>query len=282
MNILMVGSGKGSWEIRGIQLGVTMGARVMSTPALEDWRWADAVVLIKRASLWAPTAHRHGKPLIWDALDFWRQPSENGLTETEARIMFQRRILGVQPDLVIGATAAMAEAAEGVYLPHHAWPGLVALPARPTVQTVAYEGNVGYLGRWYAALVKACTARGWTFVVNPHSLVHADIVVALRDGPWDGWMCREWKSGVKVVNAMVAGRPLISQASAAMRELRPAGTIIERFDELDAALDLWTDEVPRARVVQQAGPRAEWFNCNVIADQYRGLLTSFLGKEATL
>lgn len=257
MKILMIGSGKGSWIMRGEQLGAAMGARVTSAPTDADFQWADRVVLVKKhATTHAPRAHRFGKPIVWDALDFWSQPAHNGYKQDAATFALHSHIKIIKPALVIGATQAMTRAAEGLgvpaaYLPHHSWAGLVPTAPREHVAVVGYEGNPAYLGRWHGWLTDACSQRGWSFVVNPPNLSDVDILVALRDGPWDGWICREWKSGVKVVNAIAAGRPLISQPSAAVGELYGDATILDRRDDLEFALD------------EAAGNRDVYFKVNV-------------------
>jgi hypothetical protein len=270
MNVLIVGTGgNGSWEIRGEQLGGAMGARVTSNPSDIDWAWADLVVLVKRAvALFGARARKAGKPVVWDALDFWTQPSQNQVGADEAVRLAGLMSAEAKPVLTIGATQAMADALGGVYLPHHAWPGMAATPARETCAVVAYQGNAAYLGRWAGWLSDACQARGWRLVVNPSSLQEADILVALRDGEWDGRICREWKSGVKVVNAIVAGRPVITQYTAAWRELRPLGTVVESQRDLDAALDIWAPYAARAAAVDVSTQSAGQFTLNTVAATY--------------
>ena len=46
MNVLMVGAGGGSWQMRGEQLGAAIGARVRLSPTTDDFTWADVVVLV--------------------------------------------------------------------------------------------------------------------------------------------------------------------------------------------------------------------------------------------
>lgn len=274
MNILMVGNGKaGSWQIRGVQLGAAIGARVTTSPVDADWRWADLVVLIKRwGSQFASTAHHYGLPIVWDALDFWGQPAQNGLTEPAARALLAQQIALIRPALVIGATEAMAKAAGGVYLPHHSWERLTPTPPREHVQTVAYQGGEVFLGQWAPALRKACERRGWTFVVNPSDLREADILVALRDGQWDGWMCREWKSGVKLANAVAAGRPIITHKSAAYREVQPIGCAISQIDELDDAFDEWTSPVARRVAANLYQSRVRDYALDTVAADYLAIL----------
>lgn len=279
MKILMIGAGKGSWEMRGVQLGGALGARVTSLPTEADWRWCDVAILVKRAGFNYPMGRRPaGVPVVWDALDFWRQPAQNGLQEPAARRLFAAAIEEIAPLLVIGATEAMAAAAgdRGAYLPHHGHLNLWATPARETCRAVAYDGNPIYLGNWLPALHEACRRRGWTVLINPPDLTHADLIVSFRDGQWDGWMCREWKSGVKLVNAILSGRPIIRQDSAANREIFPPGTVIERIEALDVALDLWTSHHDRDFESQ----RADGYRLDAIAMRYRGLLAEALERAA--
>lgn len=269
----MVGSGKGSWQIRGEQVGTAIGARTVGAPSDDDLRWADVVVLVKRAgAAWAALAQRFKKPIVWDALDFWAQPSDNHATPEVAQALVRAWIAAIRPALVLGATEAMAQACGGEYVPHHSRPGLTATPARETVATVAYEGNALYLGRWRQRLEAECAQRGWQFVINPTYLGQADLIVALRDGVWDGWICRQWKSGVKLVNAMAAGRPVITQLTAAFSELQPVGTAIEDAHGLRLALDTWADRRLREQAVTQPGARM--FHVEQIAARYRALLAS--------
>lgn len=275
MNVLIVGGGKGSWEMRGLQLGAALGARVSTAPTAEDIRWADLVVLVKRAATqWSHQVRAANKPIVWDALDFWSQPAHNGLSEAEAVALLNRQIAQIQPALVIGATESMARACGGVYLPHHPWSGLAPTPARPQVRTVGYDGNILYLGAWRQRLDDACARRGWTFVVEPPDLTDVDVLVSFRAGVWDGWICRAWKSGVKLVNAIAAGRPIIAQPSAAWQELRPHGTTAETVTELEAALDFWAPYDRRAGVATLSEAAATRLTVSVIANQYRAALAS--------
>lgn len=276
MNILMIGTGKGVWEIRGQQLGAALGARVCEAPTTADLTWADVVVLVKRAPLaYAAQAHRLGTPVVWDPVDAWAQPAQNGLTAAAARDWLQMEVARRGAVLTLGATQAMAEAAgaTGAYLSHHHRVGLSAAPVRETVQAVIYEGRADYLGRWAGILTRLCAARGWRFAVNPPDLREGDLFVALRDGVWDGYMPREWKSGVKVLNAMAVGRPIISQAMASAREIQPPGhSLIETEGELEAALDLWADRDRRAAVAEQCAAVAPGYSVTAMAQTYRALL----------
>ncbi len=276
----MVGSGKGSFEMRGRQLGAALGARVCTAPSESDLRWADVVVLIKRAGLaWCDYVHTFDKPIVWDALDFWEQPSQNGLSEMDARALLQRTIAKIRPTLTIGATQAMADACGGVYLPHHSWEGLTPTLPRAEVTTVGYQGKKMYLGRWFQTVNDECERRGWTFVANPADLRTCDLLVAFRDGQWDGWMCREWKSGVKIINAIAAGRPIITQPSAAFSELPYCGSSVEDLSErLTVALSLWDYADDRAALAVQS--RAAEFTLQSVASRYRQILQAVARSKA--
>lgn len=276
MNILMIGSGKGVWEIRGKQLGAVLGARVVEAPSRDDFAWASVVVLIKRASVaYAQQAQARGVPVVWDPVDAWSQPAQNTLSETEATAWLQREIAARRPMLTMGATQAMAAAAGGggVYLPHHHLVGLQAAPVRERIELVVYDGRPEYLGRWARALDEACRARGWRFAINPPDLSQADLFVAFRDGPWDGYMPREWKSGVKVLNAIAAGRPILSQDMASMREIRPFGhTRVEFMADLDEALDAWRDPDTRQAVADWCRDEVSRYTVQAVARQYQQIL----------
>lgn len=264
--------------MRGHQLGTALGARIKGTPVADDLQWADVVVLIKRAGLEHATAvQRSGRPIVWDALDFWDQPAQNRLNETEARALLQGTMATIKPALVIGATEAMARASAGVYLPHHPWVGLKAAAARPVVSTVGYQGTRKFLGQWGLALMSECERRGWKFALNPQDLRTCDLLVALRDGEHDGWMCQQWKSGVKLGNAMAAGRAVITQDSAAWREMRPVGCTVATVADLARAFDRWSSLEARHAAVDQ--PTTQ-FSLGAVAQAYYSILERVASKAA--
>jgi hypothetical protein len=274
LKILIVGGGKaGSWQMRGVQLGHALGARVSSELSTADLAWADVVVLVKRAALaHCDRVRAAGKPIVWDALDFWSQPRQNGLTAPAAVTLLDQQIARIRPSLVIGATEAMAQACGGICLPHHGYLTLEPAEARTDCRAVAYDGNALYLDRWAEVLRQACHARGWTFLVNPPDLRAADILVSLRGGPWDGWICRQWKSGVKIANAVLAGRPILTQDGAAAREIPHAGSIVETPADLSHALDTWSGWLARHSAVEQCREWAPQVTVEAMAARYRGML----------
>ena len=262
--------------MRGIQMGAALGARVLSDPTDEDMAWADVVVLVKKYAVeYAAHVHRAGKPIIWDALDFWMQPGQNHLDLSSGIRAFHQMKALIKPTAVICATEQMVRDCGGVYIPHHCRLGLVATPPRERVQTVAYDGGERYLGLWDVAIRDECHRRGWDFVVNPKHLAEADILVAFRDGQWDGPLCRAWKSGVKYVNAKRAGRPIITQPCAAVDELLPMRFEVDDVRLLATAFDTMSDTFRLGASFQQS----EAYTVEAIAETYYRPLLKLVASE---
>jgi len=281
MNVLIVGGSKGSWHMRGRQLGAAMGARVTTRPNATDWATADVIVLVKHAvDTWFREAKTSKAALIWDVLDYWPQPTGNQRDEHD----LVREILQVRDTLkihqLIAATEAMATAIGGVYLPHHHRIGLSPAPVRSELQVVAYEGSPRYLGSWRVALEQVCARLGLSFVVNPRELGQADLLVAFRGEQWDGWACRQWKSGIKYVNAIAAGRPILTQHSAAFGEILPPGLIVEHPEALGLAIEYFAPRDRRESALQRARKKVDEFSVDRIAKRYQAILQSAVGVAA--
>lgn len=281
--VLIVGAdGRGSFEVRGRQLGAAIGARVTTQPKAGDWLWADVVVLVKRAALeWGQTAVHTRMPIVWDVLDYWRQPNENSMPVEELR----QRILGLRDSLgittTIGATQSMADAIGGVYLPHHSRPGLAPAPPRTGgTLIVGYEGQAKYLGTWRRALEQACARLEMVFVVNPSDLRAVDVVVALRGESWDGEVCREWKSPVKFVNALVSGRPVLTQPCAGFDEVSPVGLAIDSPDSLVGSLRILSSLSCRQDAYEMAVRRRQEFHLKTTAARYHDILVNAAARVA--
>lgn len=284
MNVLIVGAdSRGSWQMRGVQLGGAIGASVTLKPTAADWSWADVVVLVKRAAMvYAKQASKLKVPVIWDALDFWKQPEDNG-KPIEWHIAEANRIkeqAGVS--LVIGATQAMARdlgGLDGFCLPHHARIGLKPAPIRAKAEVVAYEGKKKYLGRWFKALEHACSSLGLRFIVNPDDIRQADVLVSFRDGRWDGDVCRRWKSGIKIVNAIVAGRPIVTQPCASRDELLPSPE--EPIENTwDLADSIRSSSQIRSYCYEAGLQSGAEFALQNVAEQYRGILRKVAERKA--
>lgn len=281
MNILFVGSGKGSWQIRGVQMAAALGARATTQPTAADWSWADVVILVKHAiRQHGNAAAWSGARVIWDVLDFWEQPDENTLSVSEMVTKVQKIREHYRVAHLIGATQTMAHEIGGTYLPHHARPGLKARPVRTEMTTVAYEGTRKYLGPWLHDLQAVCSDLHLSFDYRPADLSQADVVVSFRGGPWDGPICRQWKSGVKYVNAMACGRPVITQSHAAFREMDVSGLVIRDPSELVEAIKVYQDYDVRQNVWSACSKMAPHYTLTRIAQRYQALIADVMDRAA--
>lgn len=276
MHILMTGRGtSGSFQIRGVQLGQTIGATVM--PNALDVAPYDVAVLVKR-----PTAEllerlrRANVRILWDIVDAWPQPAGNGWEREQCLKWLADQVAAIRPAGIVAATRAMAADCErfGVpvlALPHHARPGLRMNPIRP-LKVVAYEGGEQYLGRWIPIIKRLCAARGLEFVVNPTELAEVDLVLALRDCA--GYAPRHWKSNVKLANAQGSGTPVICNREAGYLETASgAEQWADDEAELTAAFDALESTSTRleaAKTLRAAAPSidsvaatyVEWLQSN--------------------
>lgn len=279
--VLIVGCDKGAWQMRGKQIGAALGAHVTAKPKAEDWTNADVVILVKHAAhRWAHEARECGRRLIWDVLDIWEQPRDNNESAEQllCDIWNTRDALGIST--LIAATRAMADDIGGIYIPHHSHAGLEPTPVRQRLKVVGYEGNERFLGSWKPALEQACQRLGLKFVINPRNLSKVDLLVAFRGEQWDGWACRQWKSGVKYVNAIAAGRPILTQRHAAFYEIQASGVVIERQDELEAAILSQQSWVVRQAAYMDAVNRAPHFRLESIEQRYRQVIADVMRRVA--
>lgn len=285
MNVLFVGTGSGgSWEIRGKQIGRALGARVSSKPNANDWDWADLVVLVKHgAEQFGAEAKASGARVVWDVLDWWKQPEQNDIPIIQMVQMVNaiQEQFGIEH--LIGATQAMADEIGGVYIPHHYRPALEARRhghVRERIKVIAYEGTKKYLGSWRKVCEDAAAAIGGEFVVNPDSLADADVVVAFRGEQWDGPICRRWKSGVKLANAIAVGRPVITQRSEAFFEMGPCGAIVNEPSELPGMIELFASKNARQSVLERSYEIAQDFTLETVTHRYRHLFDQVMRKAA--
>lgn len=273
MRVLITGKGtSGSWKVRGEQLGAAIGATVRVNASIRDMAAHDVVVLVKRPSpALADALRRCGRLVVWDVVDHWPQPVGNEWSR-ERLITFTResaRHIGAHA--LIGATAAMADdLGSSHWLPHHGWERGEVLVA-PNVSTVCYEGAGRYLGRWHAAIASECARRGWRFVLNPEHYANCDIAVAFRDAEFDGYAPRNWKSGVKLSNAQIAGMAFVGARERGYTEQAcGAEQFIDSPAELATAFDRYED--PQVREKVAAEMRAAAPRLADVAQRYLGIL----------
>jgi hypothetical protein len=273
LRVVITGSTRAaSFAIRGSQLGNAIGATVMVDAPLPVLRRADVVVVVKHASGRLEEAlHWCGRPIVWDALDFFGQADcgSRGALIDKARNHAAR----IGANAVIGATRAMAEdIGSPLSVMHHGWDrGRCA--TRERIGVVAYEGAEHYLADAREWIERVCEAHGARFVVNPRDYLSADVILATRGPRFDNYATRNWKSGVKLSNAQIAGIPFVGRRECGYLE-QASGAELWAEDEFEfsAALTLLADPAERARRGEQmfaAAPRIE-----AVAAGYRRILES--------
>lgn len=255
LKVLCTGSGtSGSYQIRAVQLGAAIGATVI--PKAESVAGFDLVVVVKRMPgglLYRLRADR--VPWVLDVVDGWPQPTADDWSRDECMAWLGSKIREFRPTAIVAATQAMADDCAGfgvpvLFLPHHARPELEfeRNPIRKLVRRVGYAGSERYIVKWRPVIEAQCRRRDWLFHTNPQYLGDMDIVLALRDST--GYAARNWKSCVKMSNAMGSGTPFIACREAGYIE-QDIGNCVKWADneaELSAAFDELTSVQERRRV----------------------------------
>lgn len=271
LRVVITGSGKAaSFLIRGHQLGEAIGATVIRDAPLDILAAADIIVAVKRvAPALAESLRVCGRPVVWDALDFFEQTTHasRGVLVGEAK----RRAAAMNAKAIIGATWRMADDLGSQYhLVHHGW-DRGRVPIRERIGVVAYEGSPAYLGEAHEWIDQVCHERGARFAINPLNYLNADVVIAMRTAPYDSYATRNWKSGVKLSNAQIAGMPFIGRNEAGYLEQMSGGELwAEGAAAFATALDVLADPSERERrseIMFQAAPRL-----GTIAENYRRIL----------
>jgi hypothetical protein len=276
VRILVTGKGgpRGSWQIRGIQLGEAVGAEVFPAAEMAEIRPADLVVVVKRIPpRMLDCLRASGRRWVLDLVDGWPQPAGNGWSREQAISWLRTRLETLAPTAVVFPTSQMWKDSgwpgPAIVLPHHAWPKYRQRAVAGSVQRVGYEGAEGYLGAWHAVVTGECRRRGWEFVVNG-DLATCDIGLALRDV--SGYPARAWKANTKLANLQALGIPAICSPETSYREFGAgAESFVETQAQLADAFDLWSDHGAREQVsntMAAAAPRLEQ-----VAEVYRKWLS---------
>lgn len=272
MRIVVTGSATraASFHIRGRQLGHAIGAGVLFDAPPDILAAADIIIAVKRVRPELAAALRAcGRPVVWDALDFFEQTTHvsRGVLVAEAK----RRAAAMNAKAIIGATRRMADDLGSQYhLVHHGW-DRGRVPIRQSIGVVAYEGNPAYLGEANEWIARVCRERGARFAINPLNYLNADVVIAMRAAPYDSYATRNWKSGIKLSNAQIAGMPFIGRNEAGyLEQMSGAELWAEDAAAFATALDVLADPIERERrseIMFQAAPRLP-----AIAENYRRML----------
>lgn len=253
--ILFTGGGtSGSWQVRGVQLGNELGARVKARASAQDCQQASIIVAVKRINAELHAAIRQSrKPWVWDIVDAYPQPTCTHWDKGTAIGWVRGQIAKYRPTGVIWPNQRMREDCDsglpGVVLPHHCRPGYSVNPIREQVSVIGYEGSPAYIGEWLDPILRECRERGWEFKVNQGELADWDIVIAARGQQTNGYAQRHWKSNVKLANAHGTGTPFIGPRECGYTE---TATGLEQWAdnprELRDCLDRLTEQHHRQQV----------------------------------
>lgn len=278
MKVLVTGKGnRGSWKIRGEQLGSAIGATVKPMATYSDCESADVIVLVKRfPDELIATIRNSSRPWVLDIVDGWPQPCA---WEYEESIIWLKQTLHrLSPSAVVFGTEQMQVDAEfnrqSIVLPHHSWCRYIEhTPSiKQAVAVVGYEGDLRWLGKWAGIVSGLCRRRGWLFQVNG-DMTKADIGIALRDG--GGYPARHWKPGTKLSNLHALGIPAVCSREAGYESVASGGECwIEKVSAsaLSDAFDFLDDKNTRLAISQQM--RSKVITLGQVAAQYKTWLAS--------
>lgn len=248
--------------MRGEQIAAAGGWVSERAPSLAQIENADVIVAVKRVTPGlAGVLRGSGKPIIWDPLDFWKQPEDAiGIYNEElARKLVLPWIERLRPKAIIATNKIMAQdlwdladIVEHIY--HHADPFLSY--REHGGKTLVYEGAERYLGKWRALAEQYTAEIGWSFRVGPPN-EDMGAMLAVRDGDHGSWLARRWKSNVKAANAIVAGVPLIAWPEHSYEETIPWGHTHWFTDEVTfrGSIKWLANQIlpPHARPLQEFG-----------------------------
>lgn len=229
-------------------MGEAIGATVR--PNARDFDGHDIIVGVKRIDTPTLQAIREsGLPWVWDCVDAYPQPVCGEWSRDQSIVWAREKISELKPDAIVWPNQRMAHDIQWdgpqLVLYHHGRSGVV-LPIRETIQNLGYEGSERYLGKYADWLPKACEKRLIRFHINPKHLGEMDIVIAVRDGQWNGYPQQMWKSNVKLANAQITGRPFIGHPEAGYLETASGAEVfVSGKDALMAAVDAMKDQQRR-------------------------------------
>ncbi|MEM7547661.1 MAG: hypothetical protein AAF367_19210 [Pseudomonadota bacterium] len=264
-----------------------------------DLNGVDAVVVVKRTTPETLSMIKsYGIPLIYDPLDFWRQPKSRLRPRSRAQRMrsvaevgplFRAHFARYDPDLVICVTRKMAAGiaslgcrTEVIY--HHADPRLPDMTEYQRQRadtgrdkTLLYFGNQAFLREWSGRIDAAARSLGARFVTldsgkgSYHDPPVADAMIAVRGGRDGCWISRAWKSNVKAATAAALGLPLVAWREAAYEETAPEAHWFDDETSLKAAIAAALS--PDARTVAQRFP------VEAAADRFEAVIADLLDNR---
>lgn len=287
MRICVTGKGtSGSWFMRGEQLGRAIGADLLPQVTLKQrFDPYDVAVVVKRVAPEALDAiRRAGKPIVWDVVDAWPQPTRPGsvpMSKDEAMSWLRNSINAIRPQAIVAATSRMAGDIHEIepdipvrVVYHHGTRYSQELPPiRDRITILGYTGAQHYIEPFMPALTDWCSRNGaWLSINGPYHKY--DVVLALRGV--GGWPARHWKSNVKLANAQANGIPCICSPENGYLETTTHGELfvndLNEEDSLLQALDsLKSADVRNARRQRMLSRDV---SLQTIAKEYKEWLTT--------
>lgn len=222
--VCFLGDGiSGSWQMRAKQIAALNPAwKAIATKDLNAGIIAnhDLFCIVKRIQKdVVDRLKTAGKIVVYDTVDPWKQPDDGLSLASVDEIVgyFQRFLHDLALDGVIFANQTMREDLEHlvrnpITIYHHHRVGLLPQPVRNRAEVVGYEGEAAYLGPWQEIAERVCGRLGLRFAINPSSLGHLDIGLAVRGGPHGSLISKRYKSNVKLANFYAAGLPCVVHA----------------------------------------------------------------------
>tara|TARA_B100001093_G_scaffold390878_1_gene377263 strand:+ start:3177 stop:4157 length:981 start_codon:yes stop_codon:yes gene_type:complete len=207
----------GSWEIRGKQIAAMRANwKAINKPNEAIISESDIICVVKKPNFkLINLARKKNKPIVYDIVDSWEQPNDDALyiNDNQAKKLFSKKWNEINADAYIFPTKNMEKILGNLVnnkatIYHHYWPHIKINPIRKNIKKVGYEG-VGFLGEWEKRIEKICKKRDIEFIINPNEFTDMDIVVLTRGGDYASYLARNFKSNVKLANAMGSGTPAL-------------------------------------------------------------------------
>lgn len=270
MNILITGKGTTqAWQVRAVQLGEKLGAQVVAKATIQQIKQADLVITVKHTQPYI----EHARISVLDIVDAYPQP--NSAIWTADQSISWCKNYTKQYTYTIAATEKMKQdIGSDFWLRHHYRPGLNENQIRQNIQTIGYEGSARYLGEYLPIIEQQCRRRGWQFVVNPIDISTCDVLLAVRDKAWRGYATDNWKSCIKMANAIGSLTPFIAISECGYRETNLPFIAIDKPSDLISALDKINDFNLRSDIAQQYKQAKPYYSLETIGQEYKKWLIS--------
>ena len=270
MNILITGTGHGgSWQIRASQLGKVLDAQVVPLANDIQISRADVVINVKHT---VPNI-KYATVSVLDIIDAYPQPTCMSC-EKNACIEWGRRYCAPYTYTIAATHKMQQDLKTDFWLRHHYRPGIIENQIKQNIKTIGYEGRSKYIGTYLPIIEQQCKIRGWQFVVNPINVADCDVILAIRDKPWKGYATDNWKSCVKMSNAIGSLTPLIALNEQGYQETNLPFVAIQKATELSGVFDKISDFKCRADMAMQYKNAKNYYSIETIGQEYRQWLNS--------